>query len=172
MNAYRRSFRNLSANFGRAATLRTTCAYQSTAIMAATTATNNRQGGSAKFNWLLLPFAGFVGKLLMATVTCSNIKSRAEKLCCHTNNWFHLCFEWYLLNRAWHMWFHHLTTVTERRLPSACWFNAALLHSPIQSHIIWKMSSKILLHVSKTKQSVSTIHLNSLLTWVICSSIL
>ena len=85
MNAYRRSFRNLSANFGRAATLRTTCAYQSTAIMAATTATNNRQGGSAKFNWLLLPFAGVVGKLIVADVSCSNIISRTEKLCFYTN---------------------------------------------------------------------------------------
>lgn len=70
----------MSANFGRAATLRTTCAYQSTAVMAATTTTNNRQGGSAKFDWLLLPLAGVVGKLLMATVGCSNIISRAEKL--------------------------------------------------------------------------------------------
>lgn len=73
MNVYRRSLRNLKTNFGRAATVRTTCAYQSTAIMAATTATNNRHGGSAKFNWLLLPFAGFVGKRLMVTIEGSYI---------------------------------------------------------------------------------------------------
>jgi hypothetical protein len=78
--------RNLKTNFGRAATVRTTCAYQSTAIMAATTATNNRHGGSAKFNWLLLPFAGFVGKLITATIDGGNIILCSAQLISYVNH--------------------------------------------------------------------------------------
>ena len=63
MNAYRRSLRSLKTNLGKATALHTTCAYQSTAVMAATTATNHRKGGNAKFNWLLFPLAGLAGQL-------------------------------------------------------------------------------------------------------------